>query len=326
MEAGDNMNITCVGSGTIGRSWALLFALRDHQVILYDISHEVLNNAINTIKIYLNTLYEERLIDIQSIDKVIRNIENTTDLKYATENAKYIQESVPENLSIKKNIFKKLDEFTSPETILASSTSGLFMSDIQSGLRHSERCIVVHPINPPHLIPLVEIVPGKKTSSETINKTYKFMLELGKIPILVKKEVPGFIFNRLAAALWREALSLLNNDVATVEDIDKEVTAGLGFRWAIMGPFLTYHFGGGEGGLEHLIDHFERAFSTWLKSMETWTTTPYSAAKKAIMQTKEIKIIKDKSRDDILKWRDKKLIQLLKLFYPQLITLKEKSQ
>jgi len=225
---------------------------------------------------------------------------------------RYIQESVTENVEIKKRIFKEMSRLTKSSTILASSTSGLSISEIQKVTRKPERCITVHPINPPHLIPLVEIVPGRATSEDIVRKVYNFMLELDKVPITVKKEVPGFIFNRLAASLWREALDLLDKDVATVEDIDKAVYAGMGLRWAIMGPFLTYHLGGGVRGIEHFLDHLGPAFSSWWKSMEAWTSILHSAANKAVNGMKKVKTEK---YDELVKWRDGKLIEVLKLLH-----------
>jgi 3-hydroxypropionate dehydrogenase (NADP+) len=220
---------------------------------------------------------------------------------------------VPEDFKLKKQIFREVSSLTKPSTIIASSTSGLSMTEIQKAALRPERCIIVHPINPPHLIPLVEIVPGKETSEDIVRTVYDFMTRLQKVPIIVREEVPGFVFNRLSAALWREALDLLDKDVATVEDIDKTIYAGMGLRWAIMGPFLTYHLGGGEGGLEHFIEHLGPAFSEWWKSMETWTSIPPSAVKKAVEGVKQMNGVKTKTYDELVRWRDEKLIELLGL-------------
>ncbi|MEM2169752.1 MAG: 3-hydroxyacyl-CoA dehydrogenase NAD-binding domain-containing protein [Candidatus Bathyarchaeia archaeon] len=314
------MKVACIGAGTIGRSWALLFALRGYEVTLHDISDDILNDAVGMIRTYLSMLCEEEVIGRESANKVMERIKTSTSIRRAVTGAGYVQESVFEDLNLKKGVFKEVDEYVAPDAILASSTSGLPMSKIQSELKHPDRCIIVHPINPPHLIPLVEIVPGWKTSVETINRTVELMFKLGKVPVVIKKEIPGFIFNRLAAALWREALNILNNDVATVEDVDKVVTAGLGLRWAIMGPFLTYHIGGGKGGLKYFIDHLGKAFSEWWKTMEAWTVIPDSAVKKAIAETGELSIIKDKTIDEVLEWRDRRLVKILKLLYPQSIS------
>lgn len=312
------MKMACIGAGVIGRSWALLFALRGNEVVLYDISNDILDDALKTIEAYLKTLRSEAVIkNDETINYTLKRIKITVNFDDAVRDVSYIQESVPEDLDLKKRIFKEMDAKTPSSTILASSTSGLSISEIQQDLRNPERCIIVHPINPPHLIPLVEIVPGDKTSESVVRKTYDLMSKLGKVPVIVRKEVPGFIFNRLAAALWREALDLIDNNVATVEDIDKVVSAGLGLRWAVMGPFLTYHFGGGRGGLEYFIDHLGKSFSMWWSTMATWTSIPYTAAKKAIKGVKDMEVVKRKSFEELLTWRDKRLIKIVKLLYPE---------
>ena len=162
---------------------------------------------------------------------------------------------------------------------------------------------------------MVELVPGEKTSEEAIKITYEFMQKIGKIPVVLKKEVPGFLANRLAAALWREALDLLNKDVVSVEDIDKAVYAGMGLRWAVMGPFLTYHLGGGEEGLEYFVDHLRSAFSEWWNSMETWTSIPNSVVKKAADNVKRMKVVRENTYDELVTWRDEKLMELLDLLH-----------
>jgi len=242
-------------------------------------------------------------------------IKSTLNLRDAVKDADYVQESAPEDLELKKRVFREVSSLTRPSTIIASSTSGLSMTEIQKAALRPERCITVHPINPPYLIPLVEIVPGKETSEDVVETVYNFMSSLRKVPIIVKKEVPGFVFNRLSAALWREALDLLDKDVATVEDIDKAVYAGMGLRWAIMGPFLTYHLGGGEGGLQHFIDHLGPAFSAWWKSMEPWTLIPPSAVEKAVEGVKQMNVVKTKTYNELVRWRDEKLMELLELLF-----------
>ncbi len=269
------------------------------------------------LRTWLELLNRKGGMEAKQLEQTMDKIKSTLSLRDAVEDVDYVQESAPEELELKKHIFREVSSLTKPSTIIASSTSGLSMTDIQKAALRPERCITVHPINPPHLIPLVEIVPGKETSEDVVETVYDFMLKLQKVPIIVRKEVPGFVFNRLSAALWREALDLLDKDAATVEDIDKAVYAGMGLRWAIMGPFLTYHLGGGEGGLEHFINHLGPAFSAWWKSMEPWTSIPPSAVKKAVDGVKQMSIAKTKTYDDLARWRDKKLMELLKLLFSQ---------
>ena len=155
------------------------------------------------------------------------------------------------------------------DTTLASSTSGLIMSEMQAGLPSAARFVVGHPFNPPHLIPLVEVVGGRETSPETIAWCLGFYRHIGKRPIHIRKEAPGHLANRLQAALWREAVSAVVSGLASVEDVDTAISAGPGLRWAVMGPHMTFHLGGGEGGITHMLEQFKPAFEAWWASMTT---------------------------------------------------------
>jgi 3-hydroxypropionate dehydrogenase (NADP+) len=287
--------------------------LRGYNVNLYDLSGDVLTKAHDYIRTWLESSVRKGAMEEEQLGQTIGKIRLTSNLGEAVEDVDYVQESVPENLGLKKRVFSEVSSLAKSSAILASSTSGLSMTEIQKVALHPEMCITVHPINPPHLIPLVEIVPGKETREDVVKAVYGFMLRLQKIPIIVKKELPGFVFNRLAAALWREALDLLDKDVATAEDIDKAVYAGMGLRWAIMGPFLTYHLGGGEEGLQYFIDHLGPAFSAWWKSMATWTSIPPSAAKKAVDGVNQMEIVKAKGYEELVRWRDERLMKLLEV-------------
>jgi len=306
--------ISCVGSGLVGQGWATLFALNGYSVILEDVSDEIVKNAKSRVEKQMQFLYESGLA--KDVRSAIKHVEISTDIVEAVKKADFVQESVFESYQVKKEVFSKMDEAASKETVLASSTSGLMMTEIQKAAkRYPERCIVAHPWNPSYLVPLVELSPGKLTSTETIERTFKIMESIGKVPVVLKKEVPGFIANRLSVALWREALDLVDRGVASVEDIDRAVSAGPGIRWAIMGPYLTYHLGGGPGGLEYLMRHIGPAKSEWLESMAKWTSTPESAVEKAIKGVCEMEIVHEKSFEELEKWRDEKLVQLLKLLW-----------
>lgn len=309
------MKVSCVGCGTIGRSWALLFASKGFEVNLYDINPNVLKDAQNYIRTHFNSLTVKIKTEMKTIEETMGNIRLSVKLEEAVKDIDYVQESIIENLDYKKKLFREISSMTKPQTIIASSTSGLSMTEIQKNAIKPERCIIVHPINPPHMIPLVEIVPGEETSTNVVDLVYELMIKLEKVPIKLGKETPGFIINRLSAALWREALDLLDKNISTVEDIDKAITAGIGLRWAIMGPFLTYHLGGGKGGLEHFIDHLGPAFSSWWNSMETWTSIPPSATKKAIEGIKHTSQVKAKTNDELVKWRDKRLMKLIEVLF-----------
>jgi 3-hydroxyacyl-CoA dehydrogenase len=186
------------------------------------------------------------------------------------------------------------------------------MTEIQkSAAKHPERCLIGHPINPVYLIPLVEIVPGEQTGQQFVHLAKEFYESIEKVPVALKKEVPGYLENRLTAALWREAIDLVINDVASVEDIDKTIYAGPGLRYALMGPHLIYHLGGGEGGVKYFIDHLQEAFTQWWTDMNCWTHFPEGTADKLSEGMGDC--MHDKSIKEICAWRDKKLVELLKI-------------
>jgi 3-hydroxyacyl-CoA dehydrogenase len=203
-----------------------------------------------------------------------------------------------------------LDTATAKDVVLASSSSGLLMSEIQKATARPERCLIAHPFNPPYLVPLVELVPGKSTAPETIIETKQFFESLGKTPVVLNKETPGHIANRLAAALWREAIDLVLKGVASVEDVDKAVSAGPGLRWAIMGQHMIYHLGGGQGGLAAFIDHLTPALEMWWNDLADWKMFPSEAREQLLAGVDEEMAGRDLS--EVMRWRDEKLVQVLK--------------
>ena len=193
----------------------------------------------------------------------------------AVRTADFIQENGPERIDFKKKLYRQLDELLSAEVIIASSSSGLTMSEIQSACElHPERCVIGHPFNPPHLVPLVEIVGGSKTSETTIDRAVEFYTGLGKQAVRLRKEVPGHVANRLQAALAREVYYLVAEDVVSVTDIDKALSWGPGLRWGIMGQVLLNHLGGGPGGIEHFFEQFTGPMTAWWKVLGSPELTP----------------------------------------------------
>ena len=294
--------VACVGAGLVGHGWATLFAVKGMSVNLQDFREEILAEALTKIESNVDFLAGKSVIRRGEAEVALRRIRTTTSLSEAVKDADYVQESVFESIEVKKQVFGEMDAEAPPEAILASSSSALLISEIQEATTKPERCLITHPFNPPHLIPLVELVPGNKTSPQVIKATYEFMLKLGKVPVVLKKEVPGYIANRLSRRLYEEAVDLVDEGVATVEDVDRALSAGPGIRWAIMGPHLTYHLGGGPGGIEHWFDTFGQSFRP-------------SAAKKVIEGVKEMEIVKRKSMEELVRWRDEKLVELLKIIY-----------
>jgi 3-hydroxybutyryl-CoA dehydrogenase len=236
--------ITVVGAGIMGHGFAMIFAQKGFSVHLHDMDQDILKKAYARIAINLNTFLEHGLISKKGKAEALERIVTTTDLQEAAGKADFVLEAVPEMLELKQEVFEKLDRIAPPQAILASNTSGLSITQIGSRTLRAQKTIILHWVNPPHIIPVVEIVRGEKTSDETAELSYRLMLKLGKRPVRILKEVPGFLFNRLQFALYREALHCLEAGVAAAEDIDLIVKAGYGFRLATLGPLETSDFGG----------------------------------------------------------------------------------
>ncbi len=308
-------NVACVGAGLIGHSWATFFAWKGYRVFLQDVRTEALEQASSRIQHDFEFLFRKGLLKGESCRKCIERIRFTTDLTDAVGDSDYVQESVYESYKVKEEVFKSMEAIAPSDAILASSSSSLKMSVIQEAMEKPERCIVAHPWNPPHLMPLVEIVPGRKTSAEVVKATEDFMSRLGKVAVVQKKEVSGTIGNRLAAALWREAIDLVYRGVAELEDVDKAVSAGPGLRWAILGPHLSYHLGGGSEGIEYYLSHLGPAMAARWRTLAEWTSIPPLAEKKITRDIERIPVVREKPIGEIVRWRDEKLVDLLKVLY-----------
>jgi len=308
----DIERVACVGSGLVGQSWAALLTLRGYDVVLQDLTEEKLAEAVKRIEHHIDVLVNAGLGTEPEAAK--KHLTTTTSLKEALSGADFVIESVFESLEVKCPLYAEMDELAPPEVIFSSSTSGYMMSEIGRDMKHHpERAIVAHPWNPVHLVPLVEISPSPKTSKETIDKTYRLMEDLGRVPVVLKKEAPGFIANRISAALWREALNVVDQGIASVEDVDKAIMAGPGIRWAMMGPFLVYHLGGGKGGIEYIMEHIGVKKQEWLKDMAKWTEFPESVKEKAVDGVDDM--VGERSLEELEAWRDKYLIALNKLLW-----------
>jgi 3-hydroxyacyl-CoA dehydrogenase len=242
------VKVAVVGTGVIGVSWARLFLSHGHEVVATDPA---------------------------APSDLPDGVAFTHDLAEAVADADFVQENGPERPDLKRALFRTMDSVARPETVLASSSSGLMPTDIQADCgRHPERVLVGHPFNPPHLIPLVEVVGGAHTSPDAVARAMDFYRSLGKKPVQVRTELPGHIANRLQAALWREAYSLVEQGAATVADIDAAIAYGPGPRWALLGPFATQHLSGGPGGLRHVLEHLGPPTAEWWKTMRTPELTP----------------------------------------------------
>lgn len=244
-------HVAVIGAGTIGASWAAYFLSRGLSVTASDPAP----NGETFVRDYVRTAWPtlERLgLEPGASPEKLRF---ERDPAAAVAGAEFVQESSPEREDMKVKLFERLDLAVPPEVIMASSSSGILISNIAVRCRHAERCIIGHPFNPPHMIPLVEVVGGRRTSPAVIERAIAFYREIGKRPIRIRKEVRGHLVNRLQAALWREAIHLVNEGVATVADVDAGIAYGPGLRWAIMGPHLLFHLAGGVGGMTHFMPH-----------------------------------------------------------------------
>ena len=254
--------VAIIGTGVIGASWAALFLAKGLDVIATDIAPDAETSLRRFVKAAWPALERLGLASGASQSRLTF----TADLPAAVRAADFVQENGPERIDFKKRLYGQLDELLPPDAIIASSSSGLTMSEIQSGCpSHPERCVIGHPFNPPHLVPLVEIVGGAKTSEATIQRASEFYTSLGKQTVRLRKEVPGHVANRLQAALAREVYYLVADDVVSVTDVDKALCWGPGLRWGIMGQVLLNHLGGGQGGIEHFFDQFTGPMTAWWK-------------------------------------------------------------
>src|ERR1700687_5815426 len=262
--------IAIVGTGVVGASWAAQFLAKGFDVIATDPGPD----AEAKMRKYVDTAWPALNARGLSAKASRERLSFTLDMKEAVSEADLVQENGPERPDFKIRLFADIDASTPPDSIIASSSSGLTMSVIQSGCKRPERCVIGHPFNPPHIIPLVEVVGGDKTSPETIRRAMAFYASIGKKPIYLRKAFPGHVANRLQAALYREVIYLIHQGVLSVADADVAVCYGPGLRWGVMGPSLQWHLGGGEGGIHHFMEHLMEPLTGLMKGLGNPDVTP----------------------------------------------------
>jgi 3-hydroxyacyl-CoA dehydrogenase len=267
----DIRRIAIVGTGVIGASWAAQYLARGFDVVATDPAP----NAEVNLRTYVDDAWKV-LTSIGLSPGASRDrLSFTTDMKVALSNADFVQENGPERPDFKIKLYADMDAVAPTDSLIASSSSSLTMSVIQSKCAHPERCVIGHPFNPPHIIPLVEVVGGAKTSPEAVQRAMAFYTSIGKKAIHLRKEVPGHVANRLQSALYREVLYLIEQGVLSVADADDAVSWGPGLRWGVMGPSLQFHLGGGAGGMKHFMEHLLPVMSQGLwKALGSPTITP----------------------------------------------------
>jgi carnitine 3-dehydrogenase len=262
--------LACIGAGVIGGGWVAHFLARGYQVRAWDPAPDAAEKLTRLVGAAWPALTELGLADGAHQE----NLTVVPTLVEAVAEAGFVQESAPEDLDLKRRLLAEIDAATPAGVVIASSTSGYSMSEMQVDAATPERLVVGHPFNPPYLIPLVEVVGGRLTEAWATSWAADFYRHVGKSVITMENELPGFIANRLQEALWREALHMVANGEATVEQIDTAITDGPGLRWPAQGPILTFHLAGGEGGMAHMLDHFGPSLKSPWTRLEAPELTP----------------------------------------------------
>ncbi len=299
-------DVAVIGTGVIGIGWIIRCLAHGKRVRAYDINLKNKDDLIKEIKRtkpFIKKIYSKNKFNLS-------NLLFFTKLDEALVNAEFIFECVPENYNMKIKLMKQIGLFSKPSSIISSSSSGLLPSRIYSKCKNPQRGLIGHPFNPVYLLPGIEIVPGKKTKKTYINKAKRFFKSLSMNPIMVKKELPGYLADRLQEALWREGLHIINEGQASTEDLDRAIEDGPGLRWSLMGTFLTFHLAGGKAGMKHMLEQFGPALKLpWTKLKSPMLTK--KLINRLVSGTK--KQSKGKSVAKISNIRDEYLVDLLKL-------------
>jgi len=316
----DIRNISVIGAGIMGHGIGLTYALGGYKVALNDVSEAILNNAMNHIRNDLKTFAENSVISQDMIEETLSHLTTTTNLEKAVKDADFVTEAVAENTEVKRKIFSNLDVSCPKHTILASNTSSLLLRDFASQCKRKDKILITHWVNPPHIVPVVEVVRGEETSDETMEVIYALLKKVKKVPVKILKETPGFIINRIQMAMLREVWSIWQQGIVSPEDIDLVVKGSLGFRLAAIGPLETCDLGG--------LDIFYAVASQLLKVISD-DHEPPEELKRMVEEAGELGLKTGKGffdynigyfakgQDESVKARDKKFIQLLKLLYSQ---------
>jgi 3-hydroxybutyryl-CoA dehydrogenase len=264
-----------LGAGVIGASWTALFLAAGKNVCVFDVSDSVEDDVQAYISAAWPTLVEIGL----AVEGRRGELSFASTPEEAVAGADFVQENVPERLPLKLDLYRRIEPHLKPTAVVASSASGLMVKEMQAGWANPARFILGHPFNPPHLVPLVEVLGNERTDPAALAEAERFYAQVGKVTIRVNKEVPGHVANRLQAALWREAIHLVNEGVASVEDVDTAVWAGPGLRWGAMGPHMLFSLGAGTGGLAEFCNRYADSFHRWWDDLGTPRITPEVAEK-----------------------------------------------
>jgi carnitine 3-dehydrogenase len=273
-----DLPVAVAGAGLTGASWAGLFASAGLTVRLYDVDEVSLPAALERAAAAARFLVAHDLAEANVVEAGISKLTATADARQAFAGAGHVQECVREDLALKREVFALIDSIVPDDTLICTSSSGLSISDIQTAASKPQRCLAAHPYNPPHLVPLVELAPGALTAPQAMQRARDFYAAVGKEPVVLSRDLPGYIANRISAALWREAVDLVVRGVATADDVDRAVCYGPGLRWAVMGPHLLYDLGGGAEGIRGHLQHLSGVKEGMLRDLATWTEFPPASA------------------------------------------------
>lgn len=265
MSRSEVTRVAALGGGLIGRSWTALFLAAGKDVSVFDPAPGAEDVVRTSVEQAWPTL---RALGLTTTEGPEAELTFCTDPRVAVDGVQFVQESIPERVALKHALYAEIEDALAPDAILATSASGLTLGELQAGWRNPDRFVLGHPFNPPHLIPLVEVMGNDRTAVGVVDRARDFYESVGKVTIEVKREVPGHVANRLQAALWREAINLINEGVASVVDVDKAVSSGPGLRWATMGPTHLFHLGADEG-LEQFCEHYADSFNGWWDDLGT---------------------------------------------------------
>ncbi|KWI66235.1 3-hydroxyacyl-CoA dehydrogenase NAD-binding domain-containing protein [Burkholderia ubonensis] len=291
--------IAVVGAGVIGASWAAFYLSKGFDVVATDPAPDADTRLRDALAAFLGG----------EAAALTQRLTFDADLSRALDGVDFVQENGPERLDLKRALYRQMDDVLSAHVLIASSSSGLKMSDIQTACaQHPERCLIAHPFNPPHLIPLVELVGGAATAPDAIARAKAFYDALGKETIVLNKEMAGHVANRLAAALFREVYHLVGEGVVSVADADKALAWGPGLRWGLMGQCLTYHLGGGAGGIAHFLEHLSGPMTSWWDDLGTPSFDP-DVDRKLIDELRAIQGAR--SMQELAAERDRLLVELI---------------
>jgi carnitine 3-dehydrogenase len=293
-----------VGTGVIGASWAAYYLAQGFDVSATDPAPQAEEKLRTLVERFWAPLGRIGLAEGASLNRLSFH----ADVGHALNGADFVQENGPERLDIKRQLLADISAAIGDDVIIATSSSGILISAIQDAAKNPGRVVLGHPFNPPHLIPLVEVVGGKLTTPDVIETTLAFYARIGKKPIHIQKEIKGHIANRLQAALWREAFYLMEKGVASVADIDTAIAHGPGLRWALLGPFMNLHLSGGAGGIGHVIDHLGPPIESWWRDLGDLSFTPEIRAEAVSGIAAEMA---GRSLDELTQARDDILIRLL---------------